>query len=610
MKSHTANELSKNDLKRMYTTREDVSLGYGKYLWKKRMFIIVCVVISILIAGYAVTVGSYPIGFFESYQIIINHILGNVTDATKDLIVWESRLPRIIAGALVGVGLSIAGATMQSTMKNPLADPYTTGISSGASFGATIAIILGITVVGSSYGVVINAFIFSLIPAAVIIVISGLRKASPTVMILSGIAVMYVFNALTTVIMLMANPEDLAAVYNWQVGTLAKSKWETLPVMAAVTLIGSVVLVTLSNKLNILATGDESAKSLGIDANKLRLFCLVVVSFLAAGIVSFTGVIGFVGLVAPHVARIFIGSDNRYLLPASAAFGVALVLISDVIGRTVIYPAVLQVGVVTAFLGGPLFLYLHNISLTLNEPGLVCIIGPNGVGKSTLIKCINKILQPDSGQIFLNNKNINDMSFKEISKIMGYVPAAANDMFSMTVIDSILIGRYPHKNWSSPTNEDVDIACDTMEMMSIIHLALRNLNELSAGQHQRASIARGLAQLPQVLILDEPTANLDVRHQLMVTNLLSSLSHKNDMMILMISHDLNIAAKYADKIIIMSTPGIIYKIGTPGEVITPEVMRYVYGVDCMIENVQGHPHVILLDALSDENIRKMHEGSE
>ena len=128
--------------------------------------------------------------------------------------------------------------------------------------------------------------------------------------------------------------------------------------MAAVTLIGSVVLVTLSNKLNILATGDESAKSLGIDANKLRLFCLVVVSFLAAGIVSFTGVIGFVGLVAPHVARIFIGSDNRYLLPASAAFGVALVLISDVIGRTVIYPAVLQVGVVTAFLGGPLFLYL------------------------------------------------------------------------------------------------------------------------------------------------------------------------------------------------------------------------------------------------------------
>lgn len=253
---------------------------------------------------------------------------------------------------------------------------------------------------------------------------------------------------------------------------------------------------------------------------------------------------------------------------------------------------------------------LHNISLTLNEPGLVCIIGPNGVGKSTLIKCINKILQPDSGQIFLNNKNINDMSFKEISKIMGYVPAAASDMFSMTVIDSILIGRYPHKNWSSPTNEDVDIACDTMEMMSIIHLALRNLNELSAGQHQRASIARGLAQLPQVLILDEPTANLDVRHQLMVTNLLSSLSHKNDMMILMISHDLNIAAKYADKIIIMSTPGIIYKIGTPGEVITPEVMRYVYGVDCMIENVQGHPHVILLDALSDENIRKMHEESE
>lgn len=253
---------------------------------------------------------------------------------------------------------------------------------------------------------------------------------------------------------------------------------------------------------------------------------------------------------------------------------------------------------------------LHNISLKLSEPGLVCIIGPNGVGKSTLIKCINKILQPDSGQIFLNDKNVNDMSFKEISKVMGYVPAGATDMFSMTVMDSILIGRYPHKNWSSPTNEDVEIACDTMEMMNIIHLALRDLNELSAGQHQRASIARGLAQLPQVLILDEPTANLDVRHQLMVTDLLSKLSHKNNMMVLMISHDLNIASKYADKIIIMSTPGIIYRIGTPAEVITPETMRYVYGVECIIEKIQDRPHVILLDALPDEDIRKMHEDVE
>jgi iron complex transport system permease protein len=128
--------------------------------------------------------------------------------------------------------------------------------------------------------------------------------------------------------------------------------------MAAVTVIGVVILQVISDKINLLSTGDESAKSMGVDADKLRIFCLIIVSLVAASIVSFTGIIGFVGLVCPHVVRLFIGSDNKYLIPASAAFGVVLVLVSDIVGRTLLYPVVLQVGVVTAFLGGPLFLYL------------------------------------------------------------------------------------------------------------------------------------------------------------------------------------------------------------------------------------------------------------
>lgn len=158
--------------------------------------------------------------------------------------------------------------------------------------------------------------------------------------------------------MLMADPEDLAAVYTWQVGTLGKSQWDYIPVMGGITIVGVIVLQLLSNKINLLSTGDESAKSLGVDADKLRIFCLIIVSLVAASIVSFTGIIGFVGLVCPHVVRLFMGSDNKYLIPASAAFGVVLVLVSDIIGRTLLYPTVLQVGVVTAFLGGPLFLYL------------------------------------------------------------------------------------------------------------------------------------------------------------------------------------------------------------------------------------------------------------
>lgn len=335
---------------------------YRSYIGSKYLFIIVCIVVAILVAGYAITVGSYKIGFFESYEMIWKHITGDISDditeQTKDLIVWETRLPRVITGAIVGIALAASGAVMQSMMKNPLADPYTTGISSGASFGATLAIIYSVTFVSGVYATVVNAFIFSLVPAAIIILVSGLRKASPTVMILSGIAVMYIFNAFTTVFMLMADPEDLAAVYTWQVGTLGKSQWDYIPVMFGVTVVGVIILQLLSNKINLLSTGDESAKSLGVDADKLRIFCLIIVSLVTASVVSFTGIIGFVGLVCPHVVRIFIGSDNKYLIPASAAFGVVLVLVSDIIGRTIIYPAVLQVGVVTAFLGGPLFLYL------------------------------------------------------------------------------------------------------------------------------------------------------------------------------------------------------------------------------------------------------------
>ena len=340
-------------------SKKEYTLGkYRDYVGLKVVFIAVCLILATLIAGYAITVGSYQIGFFESYEIIWNHITCNIVDDTKDLIVWETRLPRVITGIIVGVGLAVAGAVMQSMMKNPLADPYTTGISSGASFGATLAILFSISFIPGTYSTVINAFVFSLIPAGIIFLISGMRRATPTMMILSGIAVMYIFNAFTTVFMLMADPEGLAAVYTWQVGTLGKSQWDYIPVMGVITLVGVVVLQLLSNKINLLSTGDESAKSLGVDADKLRIFCLVIVSLVAASIVSFTGIIGFVGLVCPHVVRVFIGSDNKYLIPASAAFGVVLVLLSDIIGRTLLYPTVLQVGVVTAFLGGPLFLYL------------------------------------------------------------------------------------------------------------------------------------------------------------------------------------------------------------------------------------------------------------
>lgn len=343
---------------------DQMDRDYHRYILRKWLLIVVCVITCIVVAGVAITVGTYPIGFTEAYELLWNHVFGTVPDDPydilyiKDHVVWDLRLPRILIGIIAGAGLAVAGATMQSTLKNPLADPYTTGISSGAAFGATVAICYGFGVFGSTGSIVVNAFVFSLIPTAVIAVISVTKKVSPVSMILAGIAIMYIFNSLTTMMMLWADPDDLAAVYQWQVGSFEGLDWGSIPIMLGVTLVGSVFLMIVSNKLNVLATGDENARALGIDASRLRLICLVVVSLITASIVSFTGIIGFVGLVAPHVVRIFIGSDNRYLIPASMAFGAALLLVADLIGRTVIAPTVLEVGVVTALIGGPVFLYL------------------------------------------------------------------------------------------------------------------------------------------------------------------------------------------------------------------------------------------------------------
>ena len=177
-------------------------------------------------------------------------------------------------------------------------------------------------------------------------------------MIMAGIAIMFIFNSFTTVLKLHADPDALALLYQWTVGTVSDCSWTDIPLMAAVVVAGTFVTQVLSRKLNVLATGDDSAKAMGLNVENMRIMLLLLISLMVATVVSFTGLIGFVGLVAPHVCRIFVGADNRYLVLSSAMFGAVLLEVADLIGRTVIAPATLQVGVVTAFIGGPMFLYL------------------------------------------------------------------------------------------------------------------------------------------------------------------------------------------------------------------------------------------------------------
>ncbi len=332
--------------------------NYNRYIARKWIFMISCIIVSVMVMGIALTIGDYSIGFLDSYKVLWQHITGNPQNELYDYIIIELRMPRIVVGLIAGSGLAVAGAVMQSILKNPLADPYTTGVSSGAMLGATMVMTMGLSFVGGHYAIVVNAFVFSLVPVAIILSVSKMKNASPTVMIMAGIAVMYIFNALTTVMKLWSDPNNLKDLFEWSVGSLGNATWEVIPIMGIVTMVGVITSALISRQLNVLATGDENAKALGVNVENMRIISLLVVALMTAAIVSFTGLIGFVGLVAPHIVRIFIGPDNRYLVPASAVFGATLLIGADLIGRVILAPTVLQVGVITAFMGVPLFLWL------------------------------------------------------------------------------------------------------------------------------------------------------------------------------------------------------------------------------------------------------------
>ncbi|WP_400203368.1 FecCD family ABC transporter permease [Candidatus Methanomassiliicoccus intestinalis] len=331
-----------------------------RMITKRVLFISISIITAIILVGYSITVGASQLTAIEAYKVLINKIIPGLFEIpdNAELIIMNIRAPRVLMAVFAGMILAIGGCLVQTLLTNPLATPYTLGVSSGAGFGAAISIIYGVSIVSTTLGTITNAFLFSLIPVAVILIGSRHSKMTPLTIVLCGVAISYIFSACNTILQYFADANAVKEVVFWSIGDLSHAQMWQIPYVAAMAIFFFVIAMVLSKDINLIRMGDDSAKSLGVNVNGVRLVAIVLSCLATATVVSFIGAIGFVCLLAPHIARIFVGGDLRYLIPASAAFGACLLLIADILAKSLISPVLLPVGAITALLGGPVLVYL------------------------------------------------------------------------------------------------------------------------------------------------------------------------------------------------------------------------------------------------------------
>jgi len=333
--------------------------------YKKNQFILLSLILlTFIMAVFAINAGSTDLNI---HQVVMT-LLGQGSDVSN-LVIWNIRLPRVLAAIIAGAGLSVAGCVMQNNLRNPLASPSTMGISNAAAFGANIAIIfLGAgsvhcsgavsVIINNPYIVTICAFLCSMVATMVILFLARLRNFSPESMVLAGVALGSLFAAGTILMQYFAQDIQLASVVFWTFGDVSRASWTEVVIMAVVIMLSIIYFLIKRWDYNALNSGEETALGLGVNVRRVRLTGMFVACMMTAVSVSFLGIIGFIGLVAPHIMRRIVGNDHRYLITASMVMGALLLLVSDTIARTIISPVVLPVGAITSFMGAPLFLYI------------------------------------------------------------------------------------------------------------------------------------------------------------------------------------------------------------------------------------------------------------
>jgi len=329
--------------------------GYSN--WRKKLILMILegslgvLVVSLVCLNFGV-VSIHP-------KDILSILWNSSLDKTTELIIWQLRIPRIILAAITGAALSTVGGAFQGILRNPLADPYILGVSAGAALGACIGIALQYST-GYYLASYLPVFAFFGAMFSLYLVYRSSKisfSVNSTGLLLAGVAITFLFSALITVLLALSRRELHTMIF-WLMGDLSTANWNKISIITLPVIIGCLLLFFSSLDLNALSLGEEEALHLGVNTGKLRIRIFLISSIIIATVVSFTGIIGFVGLVMPHIARLLIGPDHRTMLPASAFFGAIFLILCDTLSRTVIAPSEIPIGAITALIGAPLFIYL------------------------------------------------------------------------------------------------------------------------------------------------------------------------------------------------------------------------------------------------------------
>jgi iron complex transport system ATP-binding protein len=547
-----------------------------------------------LSVALGISIGSSGSTKFNVFQWLFSN---SQTDSVVSTIVWQIRLPRVLLAALVGATLSLGGLVFQALLRNPLAEPYILGVSGGAAVGAIFGILGGLS---RFPGVTLTAFLGSMTTLGLLILMtSGRTVLKKDSLLLSGVMVNAFCSAFIMFLVSITQDARLHNILFWLMGDMGMS--DINPLLCIFLSIfkchepfdhGSGNCQSHRNQ-----RWDRKHRSLGRDLHddqcrsESKWFnCVCRISH-AASVASdyWSG--------SPHSgSSLYIGRQQLYGVVRSISQSIAATRRNA--GRrcnclnwsTFVY---LSIKAESSMIAAIDILGLQHhfdqskvldrLDFSVSKGDFFVIIGPNGSGKTTLMKIISGILKPTKGKIQIQQKEIGQYSSKSLARTIGYVPQMVQTEFPFTVMEVVLMGRSPHLGLLGIEHQsDIEIAKAAIGFTDVDHLANRKLNELSGGECQRVLIARAICQEPEIMLLDEPTASLDLAHQIRIMDLMDKLREERQITVVMVSHDVNLAAMYGNKILLLKS-GQVIKMGTPEEVIRYDTLESVYGCQLLVD---------------------------